>query len=380
MAQFYKRRGPDGDHVFDEISLSSQTILDTARQQGIKVTKIPYTGLFELSYGSQTHYLHAQPPSDNTRTSVYCCNNKAVTKSMLKRSGLSVPAGFVLKSSDSPSYQDSIYAKLNKPLVVKPIDASLAANVFANLTNPTDYHRAINSIQRYYGQQPHDILVEEMFVGTEYRIIATRKKVVGIMARIPANVVGDGTHTIQQLVKQKNTHPWRGGVYPLHTIRLEVEEIKFLQTQGYKLTDIPARATQIFLRPRSPLNIDKGGDTVDMTHLAHPSVAKLAIKAIRAIPGLTWGGIDYFSHDITQPQNAKNYTILEINTSPNIAWQEFPAVGHRRQVALEYLKVIFPQLTRKIKQTRRTRQATLSHANLRDSLINFPQPAIIPSI
>ena len=38
-------------------------------------------------------------------------------------------------------------------------------------------------------------------------------QVVGVLHRVPANVVGDGVHTIEQLVHEKNKDPLRGKGY-----------------------------------------------------------------------------------------------------------------------------------------------------------------------
>ncbi len=344
MTAYYKRTGVDGDLHTNKVSLSTKLILETARQYGITCVEVPYTGLFSLTYRGKVEYLHPQPPSLNTRTSVYCCDNKAITKSILKSQKISTPKGYIIQKSDHVNYLLSVYKSLQKPIVVKPINSSLAKNVYTGITSQGKYLKAIKTIIRYYGKTSEKILVEEMFVGTEYRIIATRKKVVGIMSRIPANVMGNGINTIRELVQKKNMHIWRGGDFGLHTITLGKIEKAYLKQQGLTVKDIPRKNNRIFLRKQSTTNIDHGGDTIDCTNLVHPSVKKIAIKAVCSIPGLEWAGIDYFSKDITKVQSPKKYIVLEINTSPNIAWQEFPALGKRREVALEYLKLIFPDL------------------------------------
>jgi D-alanine-D-alanine ligase-like ATP-grasp enzyme len=348
----YKRRGVSQDLVFNEISFSTQLILQTAKELGITYETLPYTGLFKLNYRGKTEYLHAQPPSLNTRSSVYCCNNKAITKSLLRNENISTPKGFVISSKDSVKYWISVYNALAKPLVVKPIDSSLAKNVYTNINSQKNYLSAIKSTLLYYGNVSIDLLVEEMFThSTEYRILVSREKVIGIMSRIPPNIVGDGEHTIKELVGAKNQHIWRGGKFALHNIKLGRAELSFIAKQGLKPSNIPAKNTQVFLLASSPTNIDDGGDTIDCTHKVHASVVAIALKSIRAIPGLSWAGIDFFSKDIKKPQGPNDYIVLEINTSPNIAWQEFPAVGRRKHVALEYLKVIFPELKSKPNKT-----------------------------
>lgn len=344
MQTHYKRQGVNGDLNSSEISLSTKLILETAKEYGIKCERIPYTGLFLLKYKGKSTYLRAQPPTGNDRTAIFCCKNKAVTKTFLASKNISVPKGFVIQKSDKISYWKSVYNSLKKPIVVKPTNSSLALNVHANITNTKDFIKATKDAFGFYGKLNQDLLVEEMFEGTEYRIIATRNKVVGIMARIPANVIGDGIHTIKQLVDLKNLHPWRGGEYDLHSIVLGKKEKKYLKEAGLNINSIPKNKEQVFLLSSSTTNIDHGGDTIDLTNKVHSSVSKIAINAIRAIPGLEWGGIDFFSKDITKLQNPSDYIVLEINSSPNISWQEFPAVGKRQNIALTCLKEIFPNL------------------------------------
>ena len=55
-----------------------------------------------------------------------------------------------------------------------------------------------------------DVLVEEYFAGTEYRFFVINGQTKAIMLRVPANVKGDGVHTIRELVEQKNQDILRG--------------------------------------------------------------------------------------------------------------------------------------------------------------------------
>ncbi|MGV2644572.1 bifunctional glutamate--cysteine ligase GshA/glutathione synthetase GshB, partial [Clostridium perfringens] len=61
----------------------------------------------------------------------------------------------------------------------------------------------------------HDqtVLLEEFMTGKEYRFLVMGDQVVGVLHRVPANVVGDGIHTIVQLVHEKNKDPLRGKGY-----------------------------------------------------------------------------------------------------------------------------------------------------------------------
>lgn len=78
-----------------------------------------------------------------------------------------------------------------------------------------------------------------------------------VLLRVAANVVGDGKHTIRELVAQKNANPLRGRDHrsPLEIIALGDIEQLMLTQQGYTPDDILPEGkrsiyvvTQTFLR------------------------------------------------------------------------------------------------------------------------------------
>ncbi|MCZ2992061.1 hypothetical protein NYY86_28400, partial [Acinetobacter baumannii] len=81
-----------------------------------------------------------------------------------------------------------------------------------------DYQQAITLAFK----EDSSILVEEFLNGTEYRFFVLNNRVYAVLLRIPANVKGDGKHTIEELVVQKNRDTLRGRDHrtPLETIQL----------------------------------------------------------------------------------------------------------------------------------------------------------------
>ena len=230
--KYYYLRGVDGDKSSNKISLTTKLILEAAKYYGVKYERILYTGLYKLSYHGKDHYIHPSYPANNTRTTEYCCVNKEITANLLRNANVNVANGYVILKDDPKKYWIEIFNKLSKPLVIKPNDSSLSVNVFININSQKEYLLAIEKIKSSAGNSDQKIVVEEMFENAvEYRILATNKKVIGIMARVPANVVGDGIHTIKQLVEIKNQNPLRGGEYMLKKITLGIEQLKNLEKQ-----------------------------------------------------------------------------------------------------------------------------------------------------
>lgn len=341
---FHKRKGIDNIKKLREVKTSTLLILEEAKKRGIKWEKVDFTDLIKLKYKDKVQYFHARVPSKTTALAVHCCNDKRVAKNILKNAGLAVSKGYLIKPDDDRHYLIKVFNDLQKPLVVKPLDASLGDNVHLNIETQQEYFKAIEQIYKYYGEKEVNILVEEMFVGDEYRILATREKILSVIKRVPANVTGDGKSTIEQLIQIKNQDPIRKKIDTYEEIIIDDVVNKHIKKQNLSLNDVIENKKTIFLRPHSPFDIGFGGDTVDVTDKIHPSVKSVVQTIMDNIPGLFLTGIDYMTKDITKQQTLDNYRIIEINGSPFLDWNEFPLQGPRRRVAYEFLKIMFPDL------------------------------------
>jgi D-alanine-D-alanine ligase-like ATP-grasp enzyme len=345
MCSFYlRRKSIDGVKKLKKIAYSTILILEEAEKNNILWEKIPYTDLFRLTFKNEVRYFHGRIPSTTTAFAAYCCKNKHICKNLLSEKGLSVSKGYQIEHDDKKPYRLSLFNDLKKPLVLKPTDDTESNNVYLDIKTQADYVEATKRIYTFYGQKTVKILVEEMFVGDEYRILATQEKILSVIKRLPANVLGDGLASIEELIEIKNQDPLREKVAAYKKIDVDSQIIEHLAKQKLKLTNVVEKNQRIFLRPHSPLDISLGGDTVDVTEQIHPSVKKIIEQIMTAIPGLALTGIDYMSKDITKEQTPENYKIIEINASPVLDWNEFPIEGPRRKIAYEFLKIMFQEL------------------------------------
>lgn len=341
---FFQRKSINGIKKTEKVSQSTLLILDEAEKHNIEWKKIPFCDLFELTYNCQSKFFHGQVPSTTTELAYYCCDNKRISNNLLEKSGLSVSNGYRIEFDDKKQYRLNLFEDLIKPLVIKPVDDCQGKNVYLNITAQKEYLDATQKIYDFYGQQEVEIAVEEMFQGDEYRILATQEKILSVIKRIPANVVGDGKSTVKQLIEEKNLDPIREKIEIYKQIQVDEEVLEFLNNQDITLNSVVAEGETVFLRPHSPLDISLGGDTIDITDKIHPTVNKIVSKIMQSIPGLALTGIDYMTTDICKEQTADNYRIIELNSSPSLHWNEFPIVGPRRRVAYEFLKIMFPTL------------------------------------
>lgn len=345
MTLFHKLKTIDGIKKFKKVSKSTLLILEEAEKHGVSWYKIKNTTLFKLKYKGVKKYFHGQIPSETTAFAHYACKNKRVTRNILEEAGLAVVKGYLIKHSDKNKYRSRLFSGLKKPLVVKPVDQMQGDNVFLNIKTEYDYIDAIQKIYSYYGKTKVNILVEEMFIGgDEYRILATQNKVLSIIKRIPPNIIGDGVSTIKELIETKNENPIRIEMPTYNQIPMGDDVKEFLKNQDLNLGSVVEKDKQIILLPHSSSNMNLGGDTVDVTDEVHASVKTIVLKIMNSIPGLALGGIDYMTKNIYAEQTNDNYRIIEVNASPSLDWNQHPLQGPTRNIALEFLKIMFPDL------------------------------------
>ena len=344
IPKFYKCKSIDGDIQLNKVSKSTTLVLEQAEKCGVAWEKIPYTGLFKLKYKGKVKYFHARIPSETTELAYYICTIKRVTNSILTQAGVSVSKGYLIQNNDDKQYCLELYRDMQKPIVVKPLDSSLGKNVYLHINSQNKYLEAIKKIRLYNGRRNTDILMEEMFAGEEYRILATQKKILSVIRRVTANVVGDGKSMIEELIRVKNADPIRRDIPTYHEITIDEVMISFLKTQNLKLESIVEKDNRVFLLPKSPYDVGIGGDTIDVTDQIDSSVVKIVHKIMQSIPGLALVGIDFMSRDIYKKQTSSTYRVIELNTSPCLDWNEYPIEGPHRPVAYEFLKIMFPNL------------------------------------
>ncbi len=344
MTLFTKQKTLRDLKKLKKTSYSTILILDEAERHSIKWQKIAHTDMFTLQYKDQVKYFHAQIPSETTEFAFYSCKNKRLTKNILEEAGISVSKGYHITDSYTNDHHSKSFNTLVKPVVIKPIDDKQGANVYLDIYTQKQYKQTLEDIYNFYGTKKIELLVEQMFIGDEYRILATQEKILSVIKRLPANVVGTGTHTIKELIKIKNQNPTRIEVVTYKPITIDSNLESYLKNQDLSLESIPEKNSRIFLLPHTSLDMGLGGDTIDVTDTVHPSVTDTVSKIMKSIPGLSLAGIDYMTTDIESEQTPANYIAIEINTSPCLDWNQYPLEGPQRPIAYEFLKIMFPEL------------------------------------
>ena len=320
---------------FEDLELSTQILMKEAIKRGIKTDIVDRSENFiSLTKGEKVEYVkQATKTSKDNYVTVLIMENKTVTKKVLAKEGIKVPVGEEFDSLAEAKISINNY--IEKPIVIKPKSTNFGTgiNIFPEGANAEDIERAFEIAFKF----DKTVLIEEFIKGKEYRFLVIDDKVVGILHRVPANVLGDGVKTIRELVELKNKNPLRGKGYvtPLEKINLGENEAIFLKQQNKNFDYVPLAGETVYLRENS--NISTGGDSIDYTDDIPQKFKDIAVKASKAA-GAKICGVDMMLEDYSDENT--NYAIIEINFNPAIHIHSYPFIGTERKIAVEVLKLL----------------------------------------
>ena len=327
--------------AYSNMELSTQAVIEDAIKSGLKVSIIDENDQFiRLENKEHVEYVkNGNMTSKDSYISPLIMENKVVTKKVLAEKGFRVPKGYEVSSIEE-ALQKFNYIK-NKPIVIKPKSTNfgLGITIFKNGTSSLEnYTKAIE----FALKEDKDILIEEFIEGTEYRFFVIEEKTEAVLLRVPANVIGDGKHTIRELVEIKNSNPLRGDAKKTPLKKIELGEIEQLQLseQGLNFESILAENEVAYLRENS--NISTGGDSIDMTNEVHESYKKLAVEIAEAMMAKVCG-VDLIIPNIKDECSKDNYGVIEANFNPMMMMHIYPHAGESRRLSLNVLRMLFPE-------------------------------------
>ncbi len=265
----------------------------------------------------------------NSIIAYWISNDKWMTRQFLKRAGVRQAKGFLLQSEANVAAIHDFSCKY----VVKPADTDHGIGVSANIQSETELQSAIQTAFKHSKR----VIVEEFFEGREYRFLVIEGKVRAIAYREPANIIGDGKLTVQQLIDAKNANRGDDYRHPLLKIKIDDEVKRHLLNQQLSLTSILPEKQKIYLRSNS--NLSTGGDSIDVTDEMPLFYKQIAEKAAAAAM-LNIAGIDIIIDDLEAEPSAEHYIVVELNAPPMLSMHDYPYIGKNRQVERYVLDAI----------------------------------------
>ncbi len=314
---------------------STGAIVQAAKKRGIPSRRLNTDSLVLLGHGSKQRRIVATETCRTGAIAEALAQDKEMTRALLSAVGVPVPEGRPVTDADDAW---AAAQEIGGPVVVKPQYGNHGRGVTTNLTT----REAVMAAYQNAAEHADYIMVESFAVGDDYRLFVVNNKVVAAAKRDPAQVIGDVTHTVQELVDEVNSDPRRGEDHGcvLTKIKLDAIALTTLSEQGLTPGSIPASGQVVLIRRNA--NLSTGGTATDVTDDVHPDVAARAVDAARVI-GLDVAGVDVIVKDIRRPMEEQGGIVCEVNAGPGLRMHLEPSYGQPRPVAEAIVEHLFPQ-------------------------------------
>lgn len=292
-------------------------------------------------HGRVVRFVNSRPTTLSTTAGRNLARDKYKTNRLLAQAGLPVPEADLIEA-DQTTNEDLVRraAAIGYPIVLKPPGGSKGDGVFTGIDSDAAlieyYEYLINSLGCT------QVVMEAHVSGdADVRVLVVADRMVGGIHRVPANIIGDGRHTIDQLIDQKNMIRAHNPFLHSGPIRRDNEVLNYIKGAGHTLDTVLDDGTYLRLRGKS--NGSAGGDSIDITDDLPESIALLCVQAVQAIPGQFCGGVDVL-YDTSRPE--ESVQIIEVNATPQIGLNMYPMVGQGRDAPKIWIDACFPDSAR----------------------------------
>ncbi len=259
-------------------------------------------------------------------------DDKHEMKKHFRRAGIPVAQGTIAGSKKEAL---KIFNSLAAPVITKPSIGSRSRHTTTHLMSEEEFMVGFEKAK----QLSPWVMIEEELTGFVFRGTLIGKKFVAAIRREPENVIGNGVHTIRELVEIENKNPLRHGPI-FHQIGMGADEEKELSFWKRTWNTIPAKDEVVTLGQKTSRAV--GGGITDVTDDMHPdNVAMLETIALVLDDPLI--GVDFIMNDVSISwKHQPRCGVIECNSAPFIDLHHFPLVGKPRNVASALWDIIYP--------------------------------------
>ncbi len=317
----------------DRIGPSTGAIVDAAVARGIPFRRLTTGSLVQLGWGSKARRFQAAEIDSTSAVAESIAQDKDLTKRLLHAAGVPVPMGRPVTDVEDAW---NVALEVGLPVVVKPQDGNQGKGVVVNITT----REGLEAAYKVASEFGDELMVERFLPGHDFRMLVVGGQLVAAARREPPQVLGDGTHTIRELVQIVNQDPRRGTGHgtALTKIRLDDIAIARIASEGLTPDSVPAQGQRVVLRNNA--NLSTGGSATDVTDDVHPEIAARAIEAAQTI-GLHICGVDVVCETMLKPLEEQSGGIVEVNAAPGLRMHLAPSFGRPRNVGVPMVDELF---------------------------------------
>ncbi len=318
----------------ERLGPSTGAIVDAAIARGIPIKRLTRGSLVQLGWGSQQRRIQAAEVDDTSAIAESIAQDKDLTKKLLHSAGVPVPLGRPVADVEDAW---TAAQEIGLPVVVKPQDGNQGKGVTVGITERSHFDVAYKAAAEYGG-----VMVERFLPGHDFRLLVVGDRLVAAARRDPPLVIGDGQHTVRELVAEVNKDPRRGEGHGTSLTKIRIDAIAEARLAAQNLTpdSVPIPGQRVILRNNA--NLSTGGTATDVTDSVHPEVAARAIEAAQTV-GLDICGVDVVCETVIKPLEEQNGGIVEVNAAPGLRMHISPSFGTGRDVGAAVIDHMYPQ-------------------------------------
>jgi len=318
-------------------NLRTKCFWEEANRRGIKMREFkmgPIREGFIAEYKGKEISFDGLPRLDETESdSLGWMDDKGIMKIKFLKEGFPVAKGGVAFTKRKAL---KIFNSITKPVITKPNLGSRSRHTLIHIDTP---EKLIYGFKKAKKLSPL-VVIEEELRGYLFRATLIGGKLAGVVRRDQPEVVGDGIHTLQELMDKENERPERKGPI-FHKIVIDPDAEIELKREGITMQDIPTKGRIVTFSQKTSRGI--GGTTTEVTEMIHPENIKM-LEKLGAYLKDPLVGVDLIFEKIEEPWYTEQHCgIIECNSLPFIDLHHYPLFGKPNNVAGKLWDLVMPE-------------------------------------
>lgn len=304
----------------------SKLIWEEARRRNISMEQIvlwgKYIEFYRARINGKMFYFQSLPiPLSLPQEGYKWLDEKSVLFQELSRGNIPVP-----KTKKVSSWRDALNAfqGMAKPVIIKPNLGSRGRHTTTNINTEEELKKAFDLVKIITSS----FVIQEHLSGSVCRATVINGELVGFFRADPPQVMGDGIHSIKELVAEKN----KNHVERLSEISINEDVIGFIKRLGYTPDSIPPKGKLVNLSAKTGRMY--GGYTEEMLAKVHPKMHSIFKKAGDLVQAPVTG-FDLITEDPTRDPDELKWGIIECNSLPFIDLHYFALEGPKNNLAIK---------------------------------------------
>lgn len=313
---------------------STASLVKAAEERGIPWLRLNEQSLIQLGHGKYQQRIQATVTSRTSHIAVELAQDKEETNKILANCGLPVPRQELVRSAERAVRAAE---RLGYPVVTKPYDGNHGRGISIGLGCAEEVRAGFAAA----AEHSSSVIVETHLRGDDHRLLVVNGELIAATRRTPGRVIGDGIHTVRELIEIVNRDPRRGIGHEKVMTRLELDAQAQMMLSRQGLTADSTVPEGQIVPLRSTANLSTGGTATDVTDIIHPDNRDMAVRAVTAV-GLDVGGVDFLCPDIAESYRSVGGGICEVNAAPGFRMHVAPSEGTPRDAAGPVIDMLFP--------------------------------------